>query len=129
MSLIFIRNYAVSLTRKYNIPYFISGMDLQFEWEEVKAFVRQPDGSLFSWCERFHCYQHIIYGIVSHSLYLPIPIYIYSDLFLFLKFLFLLICKYSIVYEGNQYCKDLFLNELFTKYKFILHPLDVALHI
>lgn len=43
------------------------GMDLQFEWEEVKAFVRQPDGSLFSWCERFHCYQHIIYGIVNKS--------------------------------------------------------------
>ncbi|KAG2728877.1 hypothetical protein I3760_01G224200 [Carya illinoinensis] len=43
------------------------GMDLQFEWEEVEAFVRQPDGSLFSWCERFHCYQHLIYGIVNKS--------------------------------------------------------------
>ena len=34
--------------------YSISGMDLQFEWEEVDAFVKQPDGSLFSWFERFH---------------------------------------------------------------------------
>ncbi|KAJ1390965.1 Anoctamin [Sesbania bispinosa] len=29
------------------------GMDLQFEVEEVDAFVKQPDGSIFSWCERF----------------------------------------------------------------------------
>lgn len=48
---------------------WVSGMDLQFEWEEVDAFVRQPDGSLFSWCERFRCYRHLIYGIVSHSTY------------------------------------------------------------
>lgn len=41
------------------------GMDLQFEWEEVDAFVRQPDGSLFSWCERFRCYRHLIYGIMN----------------------------------------------------------------
>lgn len=41
------------------------GMDLQFELEEVEAFVKQPDGSVFSWCERFHCYCHLIYGIVS----------------------------------------------------------------
>ena len=53
------------LTRKYNMLYSISGMDLQFEWEEVDAFVKQPDGSLFSWFERFHCYNHLIYGIVS----------------------------------------------------------------
>lgn len=45
---------------------FNSGMDLQFEWEEVKAFVRQPDGSLFSWCERFQCYHHLLYGIVRY---------------------------------------------------------------
>ncbi|XP_010062578.2 anoctamin-like protein At1g73020 isoform X2 [Eucalyptus grandis] len=43
------------------------GMDLQFEWEDVHAFVRQPDGSLFSWCERFHFYRHLIYGIVNKS--------------------------------------------------------------
>ncbi|KAJ0007254.1 hypothetical protein Pint_28874 [Pistacia integerrima] len=43
------------------------GMDLQFEWEEVNAFVKQPDGSLFSWCERFQCYQHLLYGIVNKS--------------------------------------------------------------
>ncbi|KAG6395749.1 hypothetical protein SASPL_141873 [Salvia splendens] len=41
------------------------GMDLPFEWEEAEAFIRLPDGSLFSWCERFHCYNHIIYGIVN----------------------------------------------------------------
>ncbi|CAI9766121.1 unnamed protein product [Fraxinus pennsylvanica] len=41
------------------------GMDLPFEWDEVEAFVRQPDGSLFTWCERFRCYNHIIYGIVN----------------------------------------------------------------
>ncbi|KAF7814175.1 anoctamin-like protein [Senna tora] len=43
------------------------GMDLQFEVEEVEAFVRQPDGSIFSWCERFQCYCHLIYGIVNNS--------------------------------------------------------------
>ncbi|KAJ0076261.1 hypothetical protein Patl1_33373 [Pistacia atlantica] len=43
------------------------GMDLQFEWEEVNAFVKQPDGSLFSWCERFQCYQHLLYGTVNKS--------------------------------------------------------------
>lgn len=42
-------------------------MDLLFELDEVNAFVRQPDGSLFSWCERFRCYHHLIYGIVSDS--------------------------------------------------------------
>ncbi|KAL2554936.1 Anoctamin-like protein [Forsythia ovata] len=41
------------------------GMDLPFEWDEVEAFVRQPDGSLFTWCERFRCYNHIIYWIVN----------------------------------------------------------------
>lgn len=41
------------------------GMDLQFEWDEVEAFVRQPDGSLFSWWERFRCFNHLIYGIVN----------------------------------------------------------------
>lgn len=43
-----------------------SGMDLPFEWDEAEAFVRLPDRSLFSWCERFRCYNHIIYGIVSY---------------------------------------------------------------
>ncbi|XP_031385503.1 anoctamin-like protein At1g73020 isoform X2 [Punica granatum] len=43
------------------------GMDLQFDWEEVDAFVRQPDGMLFSWCERFHFYRHLIYGIVNRG--------------------------------------------------------------
>ncbi|KAF9589689.1 hypothetical protein IFM89_027219 [Coptis chinensis] len=41
----------------------VSGMDLQFEWDEVEAFVRQPDGSLFNWCERFCCFTHLLYGI------------------------------------------------------------------
>ncbi|XVE88756.1 hypothetical protein DITRI_Ditri19aG0094400 [Diplodiscus trichospermus] len=41
------------------------GIDLQFELEEVEAFVRQPDGSLFSWCERFQCYRHLIYETVN----------------------------------------------------------------
>ncbi|KAF9613655.1 hypothetical protein IFM89_009543 [Coptis chinensis] len=40
------------------------GMDLQFEWDEVEAFVRQLDGSLFNWCERFCCFTHLLYGIV-----------------------------------------------------------------
>ena len=43
----------------------MTGMDLQFEVEEVEAFVKQPDGSVFSWYERFQCYCHLIYGIVS----------------------------------------------------------------
>ncbi|KAJ7963140.1 Anoctamin [Quillaja saponaria] len=43
------------------------GIDLPFQWEEVEAFVRQPAGSLFSWCERFRCYCHLIYGIANKS--------------------------------------------------------------
>ncbi|XP_059640656.1 anoctamin-like protein At1g73020 [Cornus florida] len=43
------------------------GVDLPFVWEEFEAFARQPDGLLFNWCERFHCYHHIIYGIVNKS--------------------------------------------------------------
>lgn len=43
------------------------GMELRFQWDEVDAFVRQPDGSLFSWCERFHCYRHLLYGVVNKS--------------------------------------------------------------
>ncbi|KAG5016185.1 hypothetical protein JHK85_022321 [Glycine max] len=43
------------------------GMDLQFEVEEVEAFVKQPDGSVFSWYERFQCYCHLIYGTVNNS--------------------------------------------------------------
>ncbi|KAK7349230.1 hypothetical protein VNO77_06425 [Canavalia gladiata] len=43
------------------------GMDLQFKVEEVEAFVKQPDGSVFSWCERFQCYCHLIYEIVNNS--------------------------------------------------------------
>ncbi|XP_026447408.1 anoctamin-like protein Os01g0706700 isoform X2 [Papaver somniferum] len=45
------------------------GMELQFEWEEIEAFVRQPDGSLFSWCERFRCFNHLVYGIVNETDY------------------------------------------------------------
>ncbi|KAK3009325.1 hypothetical protein RJ639_014466 [Escallonia herrerae] len=43
------------------------GVDLQFEWDDIDAFIRQPDGSLFSWCERFCCYRHILNGIVNKS--------------------------------------------------------------
>ncbi|KAE8720043.1 Anoctamin-like protein [Hibiscus syriacus] len=41
------------------------GVDLPFEWEEIEAFMRQPDGSLFSWCERFQCYRHLIHETVN----------------------------------------------------------------
>ncbi|KAJ9568403.1 hypothetical protein OSB04_004369 [Centaurea solstitialis] len=43
------------------------GVDIQFEWDEADAFIRQADGSFFSWCERFRCYNHMIYGIVNKS--------------------------------------------------------------
>lgn len=43
------------------------GMDLPFQWDEVDTFVRQPDGSLFSWPERFCCYYHLIYGTVNRD--------------------------------------------------------------
>ncbi|KAI3853383.1 hypothetical protein MKX03_026391, partial [Papaver bracteatum] len=43
------------------------GMELQFEWEEIEAFVRQPDGSIFSWCEHFRCFNHLIYVIVNKT--------------------------------------------------------------
>ncbi|XP_027124586.1 anoctamin-like protein At1g73020 [Coffea eugenioides] len=41
------------------------GVDLQFEWDEIDAFKRQPDGSLFSWHERLLCYHHMLYGTVN----------------------------------------------------------------
>ncbi|KAJ4870939.1 Anoctamin-like protein [Raphanus sativus] len=41
------------------------GMDLPFEMQGSEAFIQQPDGSLFSWFERFRCYQHLLYGIVN----------------------------------------------------------------
>ncbi|XP_010911891.1 anoctamin-like protein Os01g0706700 isoform X2 [Elaeis guineensis] len=43
------------------------GMELQFEWDQVTAFVTQPDGSLFSWFERFRCFHHLIYRIVNRT--------------------------------------------------------------
>ncbi|MQM18161.1 hypothetical protein Taro_051148, partial [Colocasia esculenta] len=43
------------------------GVDLRFDWDQAAAFVRQPDGSLFSWCERFRCFEHLIYGIVNKT--------------------------------------------------------------
>lgn len=43
-------------------------MELQFEWDQVAAFVRQPDGSLFSWRERYYCFRYLIYGIVGAEL-------------------------------------------------------------
>ncbi|CAM9000039.1 unnamed protein product [Rhodiola kirilowii] len=44
------------------------GMDLPYDWEESDAFVKHQDESLFGWCDRYRCYQHLIYGIVSiHS--------------------------------------------------------------
>lgn len=45
------------------------GIDLPFEMQGAEAFFRQPDGSLFSWFERFHCYQHLLYGIVNSDGY------------------------------------------------------------
>ncbi|XP_010540070.1 PREDICTED: anoctamin-like protein At1g73020 [Tarenaya hassleriana] len=42
------------------------GIDLPFEMDGAEAFLTQPDGSLFSWFERFRCYQHLIYGIVNN---------------------------------------------------------------
>lgn len=56
---------AVFLFLNLGMDIAFSGIDLPFEWDELEAFVRQPDGSLFSWCERFHCYNHILDGIVS----------------------------------------------------------------
>ncbi|CAH8331501.1 unnamed protein product [Eruca vesicaria subsp. sativa] len=41
------------------------GMELPFEMQGSDAFIQQPDGSLFSWFERFRCYQHLLYGIVN----------------------------------------------------------------
>ncbi|KAI7757327.1 hypothetical protein M8C21_031455 [Ambrosia artemisiifolia] len=43
------------------------GVDLQFQWDEAEAFTKQSDGSMFSWFERFRCYNHLIYGIVNKS--------------------------------------------------------------
>ncbi|GAB4850400.1 hypothetical protein Ancab_029705 [Ancistrocladus abbreviatus] len=43
------------------------GLDLPFECDQFEAFVRQTDGSLFSWCERYRCYHYLIYGIVNNS--------------------------------------------------------------
>jgi hypothetical protein len=100
-------------------------MDLQFEWEEVEAFVRQPDGSLFSWCERFHCYHHLIYGIVSRALYTN------TNLSIFWCFLYIILCPEVFVSTNKQIgfyilkqsniAKMYFSNKLFCN--FILHPL------
>uniref|UniRef100_A0A1D1YN83 Anoctamin-like protein Os01g0706700 n=1 Tax=Anthurium amnicola TaxID=1678845 RepID=A0A1D1YN83_9ARAE len=43
------------------------GVDLRFDWDQAAAFVRQSDGSLFNWCERFRCFEHLIYGIVNRT--------------------------------------------------------------
>ncbi|KAL4194479.1 hypothetical protein AMTRI_Chr05g59500 [Amborella trichopoda] len=43
------------------------GMDLQFESDQAAAFVRQPDGTLFSWSERFCCYNHLIYAVENKT--------------------------------------------------------------
>nr|GEV98845.1 60S ribosomal protein L7a-1 [Tanacetum cinerariifolium] len=43
------------------------GVDLQLEWAEAEAFIEEAVGMLFSWCERFRCYNHMIYGIVNRS--------------------------------------------------------------
>ncbi|TVU03286.1 hypothetical protein EJB05_51179 [Eragrostis curvula] len=40
---------------------------IKFEWDQVAAFVRQPDGSLFSWRERYCCFRYLIYGIVNKT--------------------------------------------------------------
>lgn len=53
------------------------GMELQFDWDQVAAFVRQPDGSLFSWCERFNCFRYLIYGIVS-TIFLQVGKHMYT---------------------------------------------------
>ncbi|AQK97734.1 anoctamin-like protein Os01g0706700 [Zea mays] len=43
------------------------GMELQFQSDQVAAFVRQTDGSLFSWRERYSCFRYLIYGIVNKT--------------------------------------------------------------
>ncbi|KAH9300543.1 hypothetical protein KI387_012126, partial [Taxus chinensis] len=43
------------------------GMDIQFDWERRDAFVQQPNGSLFSWSERYQCLAHLIFGVVNES--------------------------------------------------------------
>ncbi|XP_031488780.1 anoctamin-like protein Os01g0706700 isoform X2 [Nymphaea colorata] len=43
------------------------GMDLQFEWDQVSAFIRQRDGSLFSWRERFRCYKYMMKQVVNST--------------------------------------------------------------
>ncbi|KAH9611421.1 hypothetical protein KSS87_016012 [Heliosperma pusillum] len=40
---------------------------LAHEFIKIKAFSRHADGSLFSWCERYHCYQHVLSRIVNKS--------------------------------------------------------------
>ncbi|XP_057828563.2 anoctamin-like protein Os01g0706700 isoform X2 [Cryptomeria japonica] len=40
-------------------------MDIQFDWERRDAFVRQPNGTLFSWSERYQCLIHLSYGVVN----------------------------------------------------------------
>jgi len=60
----------------------MAGMDLQFEVEEVEAFVKQPDGSVFSWCERFQCYCHLIYGMVSFFRSYPLSLKVKIPVFL-----------------------------------------------
>ncbi|CAN6441501.1 unnamed protein product [Victoria cruziana] len=51
---------------KLRKPTYI-GVDVQFEWEQFSAFLRQRDGSLFSWRERFRCYKHMMKQIVNST--------------------------------------------------------------
>ncbi|KAL8170766.1 hypothetical protein V2J09_022570 [Rumex salicifolius] len=43
------------------------GMELPFEWDQAEAFATEGDGSLFSWCERYSCYNSLLYGVVNES--------------------------------------------------------------
>lgn len=41
------------------------GMDVQFDWKHKDAFVRQPNSSLFSSPECYHCLNQLIYEVVN----------------------------------------------------------------
>ncbi|KAL3693097.1 hypothetical protein R1sor_006748 [Riccia sorocarpa] len=43
------------------------GLEVVFDWERRHSFIRQPDNSLFSWTERYHCMNFIIQWLTSSA--------------------------------------------------------------
>ncbi|KAL2634708.1 hypothetical protein R1flu_006187 [Riccia fluitans] len=43
------------------------GLEVVFDWERRHSFLRQPDNSLFSWTERYHCLNALVQGLTCSA--------------------------------------------------------------